>query len=66
MTRVGIPAEDREAIFRTTASILHLGNVTFTSGPDESSLPADAKAQTHLQAAGTQHRPHAEQHTNVS
>ncbi len=52
MTRVGIPAEDQEAIMRTVAAILHLGNIAFKPGPNESSLPATAAAEHHLGAAG--------------
>jgi myosin-5 len=52
MTRVGIPPEDQEAIMQAVAAILHLGNINFKPGPDESSLPADAKAEQHLAATG--------------
>jgi myosin heavy subunit len=52
MTRVGIPPEDQEAIMQAVAAILHLGNINFKSGPDESSLPADAKAEHHLAVTG--------------
>ena len=41
MATVGIPEADREAILRTVASILHLGNVEFvdgTSGDDASQV----------------------------
>ncbi|KXZ52496.1 MYO1A protein [Gonium pectorale] len=40
MERVGIPAADREAIFRTVAAILHLGNIDFNPGPEDSALVA--------------------------
>jgi len=33
--QVGIPPERREAVMRTTASILHLGNITFEEGSSE-------------------------------
>ncbi|GLC68235.1 hypothetical protein PLESTF_000665000 [Pleodorina starrii] len=42
MERVGIPAADREAIFRTVAAILHLGNLNFNPGPEDSALVAPA------------------------
>lgn len=53
MGRVGIPPADQQAIFRTVASILHMGNITFAPGPDESSLPSPGgKAEHHLAATG--------------
>ncbi|EFJ44389.1 type XI myosin heavy chain MyoA [Volvox carteri f. nagariensis] len=42
MERVGIPPADREAIFRTVAAILHLGNINFNPGPEDSSLVTPA------------------------
>ncbi|GFR45863.1 hypothetical protein Agub_g7314 [Astrephomene gubernaculifera] len=42
MERVGIPEADREAIFRTVAAILHLGNIQFQAGPEESALVVPA------------------------
>ncbi|GLI63183.1 hypothetical protein VaNZ11_005953 [Volvox africanus] len=38
MERVGIPPVDREAIFRTVAAILHLGNISFNPGQEDSAL----------------------------
>ena len=52
MNRVGIPEADQEAIFRTVAAILHLGNVSFKGGEEESSLPAGPEAEVELAAAG--------------
>lgn len=52
MTRVGIPPLDQEAIFRTVAAVLHLGNVSFKTAANEEAVPADAKAQTHLAHCG--------------
>lgn len=51
MTLVGIPKEDQAAIFAAVASVLHLGNITFTEGPDESSLVQGEAAEFHLNAA---------------
>ncbi|KAG2451764.1 hypothetical protein HYH02_003543 [Chlamydomonas schloesseri] len=42
MERVGIPSADQEAIFRTVAAILHLGNIQFSAGPEDSSLVTPA------------------------
>ena len=52
MTLVGIPLDEQDAIFATVAGVLHLGNVAFQEGPDESSA-VTAAAQQHLQAAAT-------------
>jgi len=53
MAKVGIPAEQREAVFGTVAAVLHLGNISFVEGPDaDSSKVAPGDAQQHLQAAG--------------
>eukprot|EP00775_Hariotina_reticulata_P007220 gene7220-7433_t len=52
MAKVGIPAEQREAVFGTVAAVLHLGNISFVEGPDaDSSKVAPGDAQQHLQAA---------------
>jgi myosin-5 len=56
MGKVGIPAEQRESVFATVASVLHLGNISFVEGKDsDSSKVAPGKAQEHLQAAGATH-----------
>jgi hypothetical protein len=52
MSRVGIPPADQAAIFAVVAAILHLGNVRFVSGADESSAPADDASANHLATAG--------------
>ena len=42
----------QEAIFRTLAAILHLGNVEFSPGKEhDSSIIKDAKSNFHLQMA---------------
>ena len=51
MTLVGIPLDEQAAIFATVASVLHLGNISFSEGPDESSQLASADAKAHLEAA---------------
>ena len=53
MTLVGIPKEDQNAIFAASASVLHLGNITFSEGPEESSHVTDASAEFHLNAAAS-------------
>ena len=35
MSIVGISEAEREAVLRTVAAVLHLGNITFVSAPDE-------------------------------
>lgn len=53
MAKVGIPPQQREAVFATVAAVLHLGNITFVEGKEaDSSIVAPGKAQEHLQAAG--------------
>jgi hypothetical protein len=55
MAKVGIPPEQREAVFATVAAVLHLGNVSFVEGKDsDSSQAAPGAATEHLQAAGEQ------------
>lgn len=55
MIKVGIPPEQREAVFATVAAVLHLGNVSFVEGKEsDSSAVAPGSAQEHLQAAGKQ------------
>ncbi|KAF8063028.1 XI-F [Scenedesmus sp. PABB004] len=52
MSKVGIPAEQREAVFATVAAVLHLGNISFVEGPEpDSSKAAPGSAQEHLRAA---------------
>ena len=51
MTLVGIPLDEQAAIFATVASVLHLGNISFSEGPEESSQLASADAKAHLEAA---------------
>ncbi|OAY85788.1 Myosin-15 [Ananas comosus] len=52
MDIVGISVTDQEAIFRTLAAILHLGNIEFSPGKDhDSSIIKDAKSNFHLQMA---------------
>jgi myosin-5 len=55
MGKVGIPAEQREAVFATVAAVLHLGNISFLEGKEaDSSKVAPGAAQEHLKAAGAQ------------
>jgi myosin heavy subunit len=51
MTLVGIPLDDQASIFAAVASVLHLGNIRFVEGPEESSQLAGGDAQFHLDAA---------------
>ncbi|GMN63257.1 hypothetical protein TIFTF001_032374 [Ficus carica] len=52
MDIVGISHEDQEAIFRTLAGILHLGNIEFSPGKEhDSSVLKDQKSTFHLQMA---------------
>ncbi|KAL3497415.1 hypothetical protein ACH5RR_040147 [Cinchona calisaya] len=52
MVIVGICSEEQEAIFRTLAAILHLGNVDFSPGKEhDSSVIKDKKSNFHLQMA---------------
>lgn len=39
----------QEAIFRIVAAILHLGNIAFTKGEEDSSMLEDDKSKFHLQ-----------------
>lgn len=52
METVGIPAPDREAILRTVAAILHLGNVDFVADKsgDEASVVAPGASEYHAEA----------------
>ncbi|KAM6541919.1 hypothetical protein CsatB_006366 [Cannabis sativa] len=50
MDIVGISHEDQEAIFRSLAGILHLGNIEFSPGKEhDSSILKDQKSNFHLQ-----------------
>ncbi|URD93545.1 DIL domain [Musa troglodytarum] len=52
MDIVGISVDDQEAIFRTLAAILHLGNVEFSPGKEhDSSTIKDSISYFHLQTA---------------
>ncbi|XP_042486248.1 myosin-15 isoform X2 [Macadamia integrifolia] len=52
MNIVGISLDDQEAIFRTLAAILHLGNIEFSPGKEhDSSTIKDEKSRLHLQMA---------------
>jgi len=53
MTRVGLPASDQEAIFRTVAAILHLGNIVFVPADGgESCVLAEGGGEHHALCAG--------------
>ncbi|KAA8546249.1 hypothetical protein F0562_003012 [Nyssa sinensis] len=52
MEIVGICREEQEAIFRTLAAILHLGNIEFSPGKEhDSSVIKDQKSNFHMQMA---------------
>ncbi|KAF8779983.1 hypothetical protein HU200_002258 [Digitaria exilis] len=52
MDIVGISRKDQDAIFRTLAAILHLGNIEFAPGKDsDSSKIKDSTSDFHLQMA---------------
>ncbi|CAN1217160.1 XI-I [Linum perenne] len=52
MDVVGISNEEQEAIFRTLAAILHLGNIEFSPGHEhDSSVIKDQKSNFHMQKA---------------
>ncbi|XP_071696471.1 myosin-15 [Rutidosis leptorrhynchoides] len=54
MDIVGISHDEQEAIFRTLAAILHLGNIEFSPGKEhDSSVVKDDKSHFHLQTAAT-------------
>ncbi|KAI3961631.1 hypothetical protein MKW92_035925 [Papaver armeniacum] len=54
MDIVGISVDEQEAIFRTLAAILHLGNVEFSPGKEhDSSVIKDQKSSFHLQMAAS-------------
>ncbi|TVU28761.1 hypothetical protein EJB05_20294 [Eragrostis curvula] len=52
MDIVGISRKDQDAIFRTLAAILHLGNIEFSPGKEpDSSIIKDSTSNFHLQTA---------------
>eukprot|EP00879_Flechtneria_rotunda_P010956 GHRR01011448.1.p1 GENE.GHRR01011448.1~~GHRR01011448.1.p1 ORF type:complete len:975 (+),score=342.76 GHRR01011448.1:784-3708(+) len=52
MAKVGIPPQQREAVFATVAAVLHLGNISFVEEREaDSSKVAPGPAYEHLQAA---------------
>uniref|UniRef100_A0A453PQS6 Myosin motor domain-containing protein n=1 Tax=Aegilops tauschii subsp. strangulata TaxID=200361 RepID=A0A453PQS6_AEGTS len=54
MDIVGISRSDQDAIFRTLAAILHLGNIEFSPGKDsDSSKIKDSTSNFHLQMTAT-------------
>lgn len=54
MDIVGISQDDQEAIFRTLAGILHLGNIEFSPGKEhDSSVIRDPKSSFHLHIAAS-------------
>ncbi|KAB1219847.1 Myosin-15 [Morella rubra] len=54
MDIVGISHEEQEAIFRTLAAILHLGNIEFSPGKEhDSSVIKDQKSGFHMQMAAS-------------
>jgi len=50
MAIVGIGEAEREAVLRTVAAVLHLGNITFASEPDEASALSSRSAKEALAA----------------
>ena len=50
MSIVGISEAEREAVLRTVAAVLHLGNIIFVSAPDEGSVLSDRSATEALAA----------------
>ncbi|XVE72980.1 hypothetical protein DITRI_Ditri11bG0081300 [Diplodiscus trichospermus] len=49
MDIVGISENEQDAIFRIVAAILHLGNIAFAKGEEDSSILQDDKSKFHLQ-----------------
>ncbi|OMO78429.1 IQ motif, EF-hand binding site [Corchorus capsularis] len=49
MDVVGISEKEQEAIFRVVAAILHLGNIAFAKGEEDSSMLQDDESKFHLQ-----------------
>ena len=52
MGRVGVPAEDQEAIFRTVSAVLSLGNISFSPGPDDSCVPSKGDGEKFMANTG--------------
>lgn len=50
MAIVGIGEAEREAVLRTVAAVLHLGNITFANAPDEASALSSQSAKEALAA----------------
>ncbi|BDA45618.1 Myosin-17 [Coccomyxa sp. Obi] len=50
MQIVGIGEAEREAVLRTVAAVLHLGNITFVGAADEGAMPKDNSAKAALVA----------------
>ncbi|KAK7308383.1 hypothetical protein VNO77_41987 [Canavalia gladiata] len=54
MEVVGISSDEQDAIFRTVAAVLHLGNIEFIKGVEDeldSSQPKDKQSHSHLKTA---------------
>ncbi|CAH8358652.1 unnamed protein product [Eruca vesicaria subsp. sativa] len=52
MDVVGISSDEQDAIFRTVAAILHLGNIEFEKGEEaDAAEPKDDKSRFHLKVA---------------
>lgn len=51
MSVVGIPEAQQDAVFRTVAAVLHLGNLAFEPTPDGDASALTAAAEEHLEAA---------------
>ncbi|KAJ4726841.1 Myosin [Melia azedarach] len=49
MDIIGISQTEQDAIFRVVAAILHLGNVDFAKGDEDSSVVKDGESKFHLQ-----------------
>ena len=50
MSIVGVSEAEREAVLRTVAAVLHLGNITFVDASDEGSALRDRSAKAALAA----------------
>ena len=48
MAIVGMSVVERQAVLRTVAAVLHLGNITFVLSDADMSVPADAAADAAL------------------
>ncbi|GAB4821968.1 hypothetical protein N2152v2_009014 [Parachlorella kessleri] len=53
MTVVGVSEDDQDAVFRTVAAVLHLGNVAFQAGADADASQVTPAAEEHLRAAAS-------------